>query len=103
MFARFLAGLAGGGAFVLIPLYLTEISEDNVRGTLGSTLLLSCNFGLLLSYIFGNYFNYSVVPIIYMAFPLIFLICFYFMPDTPKYLADNNRFEVCLYFCVIER
>lgn len=94
LFARFLGGLAGGGIFVLIPLYIAEISEDKVRGTLGSTLILSCNTGLLLSYIFGTYFNYFVVPIICMGFPVIFMIGFVFMPDTPKYLADNNKIEV---------
>lgn len=94
LFARFLAGLAGGGVFVLFPLYVTEISEDKVRGTLGSTLILSCNSGLLLSYILGNYLSYFVIPMICMAFPVIFLIAFYFMPDTPTFFADKNKFEV---------
>lgn len=89
-----LAGLAGGGVFVLFPLYVAEISEDKIRGTLGSTLILSCNFGLLLSYILGNYLSYFVIPMICMAFPVIFLIGFYFMPDTPVFLAGNNQFEV---------
>lgn len=94
MFARFLAGLAGGGVFVLFPLYVAEISEDKVRGTLSSTLILSSNFGLLLSYILGNYLSYFVVPMICMAFPVIFLVGFYFMPDTPTFFANKKKFEV---------
>lgn len=102
LFARFLAGLAGGGVFVLIPLYVAEISEDKVRGTLGSTLILSCNTGLLLSYIFGTFFNYFVVPKICMGFPVLFLIGFFFMSETPKYLADNNKIEVLLQLFIKE-
>lgn len=92
--ARFLAGFAGGGVFVLIPLYISEISEDKVRGTLGSTLVLSSNFGILMAFIFGNYLSFVMVPVILMIFPIIFFIGFSFLPETPQYLILQNKNEV---------
>lgn len=94
LFARFLAGFSGGGVFVLIPLYISEISEDKVRGTLGSTMVLSANFGMLVAFVLGNFFSFVMVPALLMLFPIIFFIGFCFLPETPQYLILKNKTEV---------
>ncbi|KAF7418478.1 hypothetical protein HZH68_001131 [Vespula germanica] len=38
--ARFFAGVGGAGAFFLVPLYVSEICCDSIRGMLGSLLVL---------------------------------------------------------------
>ncbi|KAL9706869.1 hypothetical protein quinque_010387 [Culex quinquefasciatus] len=45
---RILGGFAGGGTFSVIPLFVSEISEDRIRGTLGAILSITCNIGILL-------------------------------------------------------
>ncbi|XP_031634634.1 facilitated trehalose transporter Tret1-like [Contarinia nasturtii] len=38
--SRAINGFVGGGVFVIIPVYLSEIASDRVRGALGSMLVL---------------------------------------------------------------
>ncbi|KOB77538.1 Sugar transporter 4, partial [Operophtera brumata] len=40
--ARVIAGLAAGGCFIVVPVYIKEISEDSWRGALGSMNMTLC-------------------------------------------------------------
>ena len=51
---RFIGGLAIGGASVICPVYISEISPPKHRGLLASTFQLAIVFGILLSLI-SNY------------------------------------------------
>lgn len=88
---RFLAGLAAGGVFVLVPLYVSEIAEDSVRGTLGSFFIFSINFGTLLMFVAGNYLSYEVVPRVMISFPIAFALTFAFLVETPQHLLKNGK------------
>lgn len=88
---RFLSGLAAGGVFVLVPLYISEISEDNVRGVLGSFFIFSINTGTLLMFVAGTYLSYSLVPKVMIALPIIFALTFAFLPETPQHLLKNGK------------
>lgn len=88
---RFLSGLAAGGVFVLIPLYISEIAEDNVRGVLGSFFIFSINLGTLLMFIAGTYLHYSVVPKLMISLPIIFALTFVFLPETPQHLLKLGK------------
>ncbi|XP_055545654.1 facilitated trehalose transporter Tret1-2 homolog isoform X1 [Wyeomyia smithii] len=92
MAMRFLGGFSGGVCFMVIPTFIAEISEDRIRGMLASTLVLSCNFGILLVYILGNYLPYATIPWIMLLFPIAFIASFSFIPDTPFYLMRKNDF-----------
>lgn len=88
---RFLSGLAAGGVFVLVPLYVSEIAEDSVRGTLGSFFIFSVNFGTLVMFIAGNYLSYTLVPKIMILFPIAFAVTFAFLVETPQYLLKCGK------------
>lgn len=90
---RFLAGLAAGGIFVLIPLYTTEISEERTRGTLGSFFIFAINLGTLLMFIVGAFLSYSTSAVLMLIFPIAFVPAFYFLPDTPQYLMKNGKIQ----------
>lgn len=92
--ARFALGLVGGGVFVITPAFISEIADDRVRGTLGSSLVLTANFGGLLGFIFGDYCNYDTTPLIVIAMTLVFLGGFFFFPETPTVLIKMNRMKV---------
>ncbi|GLH17068.1 Glucose transporter type 1, partial [Gryllus bimaculatus] len=84
--ARLLIGTAGGINIVVISMYLEEISEVKVRGTIGSYFELSASFGMLLSYILGAilpYFWYTVVGVV----PAVsMLLVFSWVPESPVFL-----------------
>ena len=88
---RFFAGLAAGGVFVLVPLYVSEISEDKVRGILGSFFIFSINFGTLVMFVAGNYLSYSLVPRVMISFPILFALTFVFMPESPQHLLKCGK------------
>lgn len=90
---RFLAGLSTGGCFALVPMYIAEISQDNVRGSLGSFFCLSINFGMLLIYICGKFLSYTLTPKVMLLAPVSFLILFSFCTETPVYLLRHGKVE----------
>lgn len=90
---RFLAGLSAGGSMTLAPLYVSEISQDHIRGSLGSFFILATNFGMLLVYTAGDFFNYYTTPKIMLLLPLTFFVLFAFFPETPSYLLRHNKIK----------
>lgn len=94
--SKFLVGLGGGGAFILVPIYVTEISETKIRGFLGSTVMLSWNIGLLVAFIVGDYIYCMLTPFLYVAFNVLFYVMFVRLPDSPVYLAKKGRILVRL-------
>ncbi|XP_050086387.1 facilitated trehalose transporter Tret1-like [Anopheles aquasalis] len=90
---RFLGGLAGGIQYVAIPLYVPELAETSNRGTLGSMLVLSCCVGVELAYLAGAFLPYHTIPWVCLTVPLFFLVTFFFMPESPHYLATVQRHQ----------
>lgn len=88
---RFLSGFAAGGVFVLVPLYISEIAEDDIRGVLGSFFIFSINLGTLLMFIAGSFLSYSVVQLVMISFPIIFALTFAFLPETPQHLLKCGK------------
>ncbi|XP_055918187.1 facilitated trehalose transporter Tret1 [Eupeodes corollae] len=91
--SRFFGGVAGGATFSLVPVYVTEITEVRVRGTIGSFLVLSCNFGILIAFVLGNFLSYKAVPLILASLSVMFLISVIFLPETPQHLMKSNNYE----------
>ncbi|XP_050668169.1 facilitated trehalose transporter Tret1-like [Leptidea sinapis] len=91
--ARAIIGLGVSGSYVVTPLYIKEISEDSIRGTLGSLVVLSQNFGNLVVYIIGEYLSYQATLWICLSVPLIHLLVFAAMPETPSYLLKTGKVE----------
>lgn len=92
--ARFLYGFFGSGVFLIIPLYLSEIASDRVRGVLGSSVVLSANIGILIALIFGNYCDFYATPKFAITLSALFMILFSFFPESPVFLIKQNRVSV---------
>ncbi len=103
VFFRLIGGLGIGIASMLAPMYISEIAPAKIRGQLVSINQLGIVSGILLIY-FVNYFiagwhdeawNIStgwrwmfgsgVIP------SLIFLILLFFVPESPRWLAQKER------------
>ncbi|XP_053697379.1 facilitated trehalose transporter Tret1-like [Sabethes cyaneus] len=90
---RVLAGLGAAGVFLLVPLYVTEISEDRIRGSLGAFFILFINMGTLVSFVVGTYLSYHITSYILIFLPILFLLCFMQFPETPQHLIRCNKIE----------
>lgn len=80
--------------YAVVPLYLSEIANDRVRGLLGSSLTFSCNFGILLAFTIGTFFGYFTVPWLGIVLSAAFGIGLIFFPDSPSYLMKQNMISV---------
>lgn len=89
--ARIMQGLTGGGMLRTVPLFIAEISENKIRGRLGSTVMLFFSSGTLFIFVAGTYLNFFIVPFVVMIFPTIFFISVLFLHDTPASLMSRNQ------------
>jgi sugar porter (SP) family MFS transporter len=96
---RFIGGLAIGGASVICPVYISEISPPKHRGLLASTFQLAIVFGILLSLI-SNYLLLNVGEnnwrwmLFSGALPAVaFFIMLFFIRKSPRWLVKKGRID----------
>ncbi|KAK7257993.1 hypothetical protein RIF29_32363 [Crotalaria pallida] len=98
MFGRFVAGIGIGFAFLIAPVYTSEISPTSSRGFLTSLPEVFLNGGILIGYI-SNY-GFSKLPLRLGwrsmlgigAIPSIFLaVAVLAMPESPRWLVAKGR------------
>lgn len=53
--ARVLGGMGEGASLALVPCYVAEIAEPNVRGTLGAFTTVTINTGVLFINVIGMF------------------------------------------------
>lgn len=97
LIARFLGGIAVGGASILCPMYVSEISPPSVRGRMGALYQLSIILGFLISYSV-NYLLRNIGEsnwrwmFLTGAIPsLFFFLLLLNAPETPRYLMIAGR------------
>lgn len=70
-----------------------EISEPYVRGIFSSVPFASYSFGILLVYAMGTITNWRVVAALSTILPVIAALVFFFLPESPTWLARQGRTE----------
>ncbi len=99
IFFRFIGGIGVGGASVVSPMYIAEISPAKFRGRLVAITQFNIVFGILLAF-FSNYLTAQFVPEATAwrwmfgveAFPaLAFLGLLFLTPFSPRWLISKNR------------
>lgn len=91
--SRILAGFSMACFFAVLPTYIGEIANPNVRGTWGNVLATSIYVGELMINIIGICFNVKQASFVCLIFPIIFVILFSMMPETPHYYIMRKREE----------
>lgn len=91
--ARFLAGLTDGLSFTAVPMFLGEIAEPAIRGLLSSMCPVSIVIGLLLINILGSYLSISTAAFVSSVIPVILLVTFVWIPESPYFLLMRGRYE----------
>lgn len=93
LLARFIAGLSDGLIFCSIPMYLAEISDPEVRGLLGSGVTVAMILGILLANIVGFNFSITNTAVTCSLFPVLLLVTFVWLPESPYYLIMKQRMD----------
>jgi len=96
---RFIGGLAIGGASVLSPMYISEISPARIRGRLVAVSQLAIVTGILVAF-FSNYLlvntgenNWRWMFIAGGVPALLFLVLLFFVSQSPRWLVLMGRHE----------
>ncbi|EDV32928.2 uncharacterized protein Dana_GF22441 [Drosophila ananassae] len=89
--ARFLSGFIGGVAYVVLPIFISEIADTSIRGSLTSILMLSVNLGVLIGYIASSYLDYHVVPLVAIFLTIIYFLANLMLPESAPYLLKKNK------------
>lgn len=92
--ARFLGGLAVGGGYCLIPMYIAEISQETDRGTLTQTINVFWAVGNFLPYAVGPFVSIKWFNSFLATIPALFFLCFsIFGTETPYYYVKRNKLD----------
>lgn len=105
--ARFVGGLAVGGASILSPMYVAEVSPPSVRGRMGALYQMSIVVGILASFCI-NYLLRDIGPtnwrwmFITGVIPaVLFLVLLLRAPETPRFLSMVGKHREA--FALLER
>ncbi|CAH0717993.1 unnamed protein product, partial [Brenthis ino] len=93
MLARAFVGITMSGCYVICPIYTKEISDASIRGALGCLVTLFHTLGNLFLYVLGDLLSYNEILWICLTIPIIHLMLFVFMPDSPSYLVKTGEIE----------
>ncbi|KAI5724087.1 facilitated trehalose transporter Tret1-like [Diaphorina citri] len=88
---RFMQGLAMGIVFTVAPMYIGEISGAKCRGALSTFFIGMLNTGILLEYTVGPYVDYDTLAYVSLVIPVVFLMTFIWMPESPYFLIMKGR------------
>ncbi|XP_068625690.1 facilitated trehalose transporter Tret1-like [Battus philenor] len=91
--ARIAWGCATGMQFATVPIYIGEIAEDKIRGSLSALFLLFINVGFLLAYAIGPFTSYWGLTATGGILSLFYVPFTWLIPETPFFLVYKGRFD----------
>ncbi|XP_076051174.1 facilitated trehalose transporter Tret1-2 homolog [Oratosquilla oratoria] len=90
---RVIGGACVGLLSLTIPVYLGEVVQPEIRGTLGLLPTTIGNGGILFCFLLGAYVNWSVLAYAGIIIPVIFVAMMLFVPETPRWYVSKERYE----------
>ena len=91
--ARFLAGIHQGCIVNSFIIYISEIAEKNIRGTLVNFMRIAASLGYFLLSTFAAFLPFKIYNLLCLFIPTVFLVISFFLPETPYFYFMHNRNE----------
>uniref|UniRef100_A0A182QYL2 Major facilitator superfamily (MFS) profile domain-containing protein n=1 Tax=Anopheles farauti TaxID=69004 RepID=A0A182QYL2_9DIPT len=91
LLGRVVAGISVGLIAAPAQILLAEIAEPRLRGSLIGAPFVSYSLGILLVYALGSQFHWRAVAWGGTVLPLLSFIAIFFAPESPVWLARNDR------------
>ncbi|EDW29088.1 GL18603 [Drosophila persimilis] len=90
--SRMFTGVAAGAAFVVLPIFINEISETREKAArLTFTIELWRTMGILLGFVLSYYVPYDLVNIVGCAVSFVFTMSFPFVQESPHFYMRNEN------------
>ncbi|KAB0798767.1 hypothetical protein PPYR_06647 [Photinus pyralis] len=93
LIGRIIAGVSLGLAFSTLQIYLSEITDREVRGLLCSTVSVMTYVGMMVVNVIGTYMSIKISSLVCLTVPVLIFIGFISMPEPPNYLLMKGRRE----------
>ncbi|XP_049957627.1 facilitated trehalose transporter Tret1-like [Schistocerca serialis cubense] len=90
---RFISGLGIGLIMPALGMYGAEIFQANIRGALSMVQQPSITTGFMIDYCIGPFVSYTTLAAIGLSATLLFLVTFFWAPESPYYLLAKGRDE----------
>ncbi|CAH2057404.1 unnamed protein product, partial [Iphiclides podalirius] len=86
-------GIGGFGAAgqAVSSVYISEISQDSIRGALTSTTVSGFFAGLLFSYAIGGQLTYHEVAYVHLGLSVLYMVLLLFLEESPVYLVQIGK------------
>lgn len=89
--ARIISGLGQSMAYTITPIYLGEISPVELRSSIGLSMTVVNNMGMLWIYVIGVEVNIWISSILNLIPSVVFILFFMFVPETPHFLIKKEN------------
>ncbi|KAH8413451.1 hypothetical protein KR009_011341 [Drosophila setifemur] len=90
--SRIFVGMSAGAAFVVLPIFINEISETREKAaSLTFTIELWRTLGILAGFVLGFYVPYDLVNIVGCSVSVVFAMTFPFVQESPHYYLRKNN------------
>ncbi|KAH9642136.1 hypothetical protein HF086_007446 [Spodoptera exigua] len=93
-FGRRVTLLASALPFIIgtvTSVYLSEIADKEIRGTLTAGTRFMFSFGALLMLAIGSFVSYQVLSYFLIALPICYFLACWRIPETPYYLLKEGK------------
>ncbi|XP_074292759.1 sugar transporter ERD6-like 5 isoform X2 [Silene latifolia] len=93
--ARFSIGIGIGILSYVVPVYIAEITPKDLRGrfTAAHQLMICC--GVSMMWLIGIIIQWRILALIGAIPCLLQLVGLFFVPESPRWLAKNCRWQEC--------
>ncbi|XP_022920716.2 facilitated trehalose transporter Tret1-like [Onthophagus taurus] len=89
--SRFLAGMSADTGYVSIPMYISEISDKNIRGALNGLTYIQLTIGVLIIMTIGPFISVNKSALIGVFINLFALISFIFIRESPYFYLKRQQ------------
>jgi len=93
LISRVIAGFGDGMMYPVIDVYVAETASKGLRSSTINVTNISENAGLVLLYMFSLRLPWRPLAALLLSVPAIALACLLPLPETPYWLARQNRLE----------
>ncbi|XP_074111702.1 trehalose transporter 1 isoform X2 [Cotesia typhae] len=88
---RALSGFSVGIISLVLPVYLGETLQPEVRGVLGLLPTACGNIGILICFASGMYLNWSMLAFFGACIPIIYFLLGLLIPETPRWYVSKGK------------
>lgn len=93
LLAVFISGLSNSG-IMISSVYISEFSQDSIRGSLCAAILTFNSIGFVVSYLLGGFLEYKMMVYIGLSMSMLSMNLLFFLKDSPCFLLMKGREKV---------